>query len=181
MHNKFYLSLRRFKSLRMKREETVDYNIKGLWHSISRMYNQYGVKYDITASTGFVLLNIDVVKGTPATKIAPLLGMESRSLTRMLKAMEEKGWVYREKDPTDGRSVRIFLSDLGKEKRELSRRAVREFNSKVRTLISEANLNNFFRVLNDIGEIVEDPSLFHDIANEISHEFANDGLLQNNQ
>ena len=109
----------------MEREETVDYNIKGLWHGISRMYNQFGVEYDVTASTGFVLLNIDVDNGTPATKIAPLLGMESRSLTRMLKAMEEKGWVYRKKDPTDGRSVRVFLSEIGKKKRELSRRAVK--------------------------------------------------------
>ena len=163
----------------MKREETVDYNIKGLWHSISRMYNQYGASYDITASTGFVLLNIDVENGTPATKIAPLLGMESRSLTRMLKAMEEKGWVYREKDPTDGRSVRIFLSDIGKEKRELSRRAVREFNSKVRTMIPDDKLNDFFVVLKQINEIVDEPSLFDKIAEQISNEFASNGLVHN--
>ncbi len=163
----------------MKREETVDYNIKGLWHSISRMYNQYGANYDITASTGFVLLNIDVEKGTPATKIAPLLGMESRSLTRMLKAMEEKGWVYRKKDPTDGRSVRIFLSEIGKEKRELSRRAVREFNSKVRTLIPEEKLNDFFEVVSQINEIIDEPSLFNKIAEQISEEFASNGLVQN--
>ncbi|WP_424962658.1 MarR family winged helix-turn-helix transcriptional regulator [Ekhidna sp.] len=163
----------------MKREETVDYNIKGLWHSISRMYNQFGSQYDITASTGFVLLNIDVENGTPATKIAPLLGMESRSLTRMLKAMEEKGWVYREKDPTDGRSVRIFLSDIGKEKRELSRRAVREFNAKIRSLVDKDRLNTFFEVAQEISEIVEDPSLFNKIAEQISREFANAGLVQN--
>jgi len=163
----------------MKREETVDYNIKGLWHGISRMYNQYGAEYDITASTGFVLLNIDVENGTPATKIAPLLGMESRSLTRMLKAMEEKGWVYREKDPTDGRSVRIFLSDIGKEKRELSRRAVREFNNKVRTLVPEEKLKDFFMVLEEVEEIVNDPSLFNRIAKEISNEFAQNGQLNN--
>jgi len=163
----------------MKREETVDYNIKGLWHSISRMYNQFGSPYDITASTGFVLLNIDVEKGTPATKIAPLLGMESRSLTRMLKAMEEKGWVYREKDPTDGRSVRIFLSEIGKEKRELSRRAVREFNLKIRSLIDQERLNNFFTVMQEISAIVEDPSLFNKIAAQISSEFADAGLVQN--
>ena len=162
---------------RMKREETVDYNIKGLWHGISRMYNQYGAEYDITASTGFVLLNIDVENGTPATKIAPLLGMESRSLTRMLKAMEEKGWVYREKDPTDGRSVRIFLSPLGKQKRELSRRAVREFNTKVRTLIPEEKLSDFFEVLDNIARIVNDPKLFNRIAMEISNEFATNGKV----
>ena len=162
----------------MKREETVDYNIKTLWHSISRMYNQFGSPYDITASTGFVLLNINVEEGTPATKIAPLLGMESRSLTRMLKAMEEKGWVYREKDPTDGRSVRILLTDLGKEKRELSRRSVREFNKKVQSLVDSDKLKNFFQVLSQINEVATDPSLFDKIVKEISHEFAN-GQLQN--
>ena len=162
----------------MKREETVDYNIKSLWHGISRMYNQFGTAYDITASTGFVLLNIDVEEGTPATKIAPMLGMESRSLTRMLKAMEEKQWVYREKDRQDGRSVRIFLTDLGKEKRELSRRAVREFNKKIKSLIKEDKMKAFFEVLHEVTGIVNDPSLFDKIVKEISHEFAN-GKLQN--
>lgn len=161
----------------MKREETVDYNIKTLWHSISRMYNQFGSPYDITASTGFVLLNINVEEGTPATKIAPLLGMESRSLTRMLKAMEEKGWVYREKDPTDGRSVRILLTDLGKEKRELSRRSVREFNKKVQSLIDSDQLKSFFYVLSQINEVATDTSLFDKIVKEISNEFANGQLL----
>ena len=162
----------------MKREETVDYNIKSLWHGISRMYNQFGSPYDITASTGFVLLNIDVQEGTPATKIAPMLGMESRSLTRMLKAMEEKKWVYREKDSVDGRSVRIFLTDLGKEKRELSRRAVREFNKKVQTLVNDDRMKVFFEVLTQVSDIVNDTSLFDKIVKEISYEFAN-GKLQN--
>ncbi|SNS46177.1 DNA-binding transcriptional regulator, MarR family [Ekhidna lutea] len=164
----------------MKREETVDYNIKALWHGVSRMYNQFGSPYDLTASTGFVLLNIDVENGTPATKIAPMLGMESRSLTRMLKSMEEKGWVYRKKDAIDGRSVRVFLSDIGKEKRELSRRAVREFNTKIRTLVDEKKLSVFFEVLQEIGGIVDDPSLFKKVADQIAEEFAADGLLQPN-
>ena len=162
----------------MRREETVDYNIKSLWHGISRMYNQFGTPYDITASTGFVLLNIDVEEGTPATKIAPSLGMESRSLTRMLKAMEDKGWVYREKDSVDGRSVRIFLSDLGKEKRELSRRAVKEFNKKVQSLVNEDKMQVFFEVLSEVGNIVNDTQLFDKIVKEISQEFAQ-GQLHN--
>lgn len=139
----------------MKREETVDYNIKVAWHSISRMYNQYGANFDITASTGFVLLNIDVDNGTPATKIAPMLGMESRSLTRMLKTMEDKKWIYREKDQDDGRSVRIFLTVLGQEKREISRLSVKAFNMKVREQISEAEFLSFVKVSQVIGKVAE--------------------------
>ncbi len=139
----------------MKREETVDYNIKVAWHSISRMYNQYGANFDITASTGFVLLNIDAEQGTPATKIAPMLGMESRSLTRMLKSMEEKNWIYREKDQDDGRSVRIFLTALGKEKREISRLSVKEFNSKVQEDCSIEDIRTFIKVSRVISKVAD--------------------------
>ena len=91
----------------MKPEETVDYNVKVCWHAISRMYNTEAAKNDITTSIGFVLLNIDQEAGTPATKIAPLLGLEARSLTRILKSMEEKNLIFKVSDPSDKRLVRI--------------------------------------------------------------------------
>ena len=69
------------------------------------------MKYDATMSMGFVLLNINSEEGTPATKIAPLMGLEARSLTRLLKSMEEKKLIYREADKNDKRSAIVF-SDL---------------------------------------------------------------------
>ena len=140
----------------MKREETVDYNIKACWHAISRMYNQEAMQHDITTSIGFVLLNINAEEGTPATKIAPLLGLEARSLTRMLKSMEEKELIYRKADPTDRRLVRIFLTEKGKEKKEVSRRTVKAFNLAVRETIPEEKLKVFFEVINQINRLIED-------------------------
>jgi len=152
MHNKFYYL--RFHFLkRMRREETVDHNIKAAWHAISRMYNQQAGKHDITTSIGFVLLNIHSDQGTPATKIAPLMGLEARSLTRMLKTMEEKKLIYREPDPLDKRSVRIFLTALGKRKKEVSRETVLLFNNKVRELVPESKLKVFFEVMNEINQL----------------------------
>lgn len=140
----------------MKREETVDYNIKATWHAISRMYNAEAAKFDITTSIGFVLLNIDAEQGTPATKIAPLLGLEARSLTRMLKAMEEKGYIYRQADPIDRRLVRIFLTEEGKQKKEISRRTVKSFNQAVQQDIPADKLQCFFEVINAINRIVDE-------------------------
>jgi DNA-binding MarR family transcriptional regulator len=140
----------------MKREETVDYNIKASWHAISRMYNQEAMQYDITTSIGFVLLNIDAEEGTPATKIAPLLGLEARSLTRMLKSMEEKGLIFRQADPTDRRLVRIFLTEKGKEKKEVSRKTVKAFNKAVKETIPEEKLKVFFDVIHQINKVIED-------------------------
>src|SRR5687768_11389456 len=136
----------------MRREETVDYAIKAAWHAIARMYNQQAAKHDITMSIGFVLLNIHS-DGTPATKIAPLMGLEARSLTRMLKTMEEKKLIYREPDPIDKRSVRIFLTELGKKKKEVSRETVLFFNNKVRELVPESKLKVFFEVMNEINQL----------------------------
>ncbi|MEO1051594.1 MAG: MarR family transcriptional regulator [Bacteroidota bacterium] len=145
----------------MKREETVDFNIKAAWHAIARMYNQQAVKHDITTSIGFVLLNIDSLEGTPATKIAPLMGLESRSLTRMLKSMEQKDLIYRKADPSDKRLVRIFLTEKGKVKKEVSRDTVLRFNFAVNDKISQDKLKVFFEVIGEINRIVENNKIYN--------------------
>ncbi|WP_046244849.1 MarR family winged helix-turn-helix transcriptional regulator [Hymenobacter terrenus] len=146
----------------MKPEETVDYNIKVAWHAISRMYNTQAAQNDITTSIGFVLLNIDQEKGTPATKIAPLLGLETRSLTRILRSMEEKGLIYKQADSVDKRSVRIFLTPVGLEKKEISRQTVRHFNLKMREKIPQSQLDVFFKVAAQITGMIEGKTLFED-------------------
>jgi DNA-binding MarR family transcriptional regulator len=139
----------------MKASETVCYNIKTAWHAIYRMYNMAAAKHDITTSIGFVLLNIDVKNGTPATKIAPLIGLETRSLTRMLKSLESQQIIYRQADSNDKRLVRIFLSEKGIKKREAARKAVLSFNHIVQERISQEKLDIFFQVVNEIQSITE--------------------------
>ncbi len=143
----------------MKREETVDYNIKTAWHAINRMYNQEALKNDITTSIGFVLLNINSTEGTPATKIAPLIGLESRSLVRMLKSMEEKGLIYRKSDPIDKRMVRIFLTRQGQQKKDIAFETVMAFNQYVYQKIPAKQLKIFFKVIQQINQIVEENNL----------------------
>ena len=147
----------------MRREETIDYAIKAAWHAIARMYNQKAAKHDLTMSMGFVLLNIHS-EGTPATKIAPLMGLEARSLTRLLKTMEEKGLIYRETDPADKRMVRIVLTKEGKRKKEKSRETVLRFNEAVRSQIHANKLNTFFQVLQDIQKIVDKNNVYQNVT-----------------
>jgi MarR family transcriptional regulator, organic hydroperoxide resistance regulator len=144
----------------MRKEETVDHNIKMAWHAIARMYNQQAVQYDATMSMGFVLLNINSEEGTPATKIAPLMGLEARSLTRLLKSMEEKKLIYREADKFDKRSVRIRLTKEGKIKKEKAREKVLRFNEVVRKEIPMQKLHVFFEVLQNINQLIEQNSIY---------------------
>lgn len=140
----------------MKREDTICYNIKTSWHAISRMYNSLGNPYDVSTSVGFVLLNIDPEIGTPATKIAPKMGLESRSLTRILKALEERKWIYRKPDEEDRRMVRIMLTDIGLEKRDLSKKAVKDFNNHLQNIIPDNKLETFYEVIDEINHFLED-------------------------
>lgn len=139
----------------MKREETVDYHIKATWHAIARMYNSGAGKFGLSVATGYILLNIDSEQGTPSTKIAPLLGLEARSITRSLKNLEEEGYIYKLQDEKDKRFFRIFLTNKGKQARELSRKGVIRFNEAVQTLISKEQLEQFFAVIQTINQVIE--------------------------
>ena len=144
----------------MKREETVDYNIKAAWHAIARMYNQQAMKYGGTMSIGFALLNIHTDEGTPATKIAPMMGLEARSLTRLLKSMEEKGLIYRETDKNDKRSVIIRLTKEGRKNKEKAKGTVLRFNEVVQEEIDDEKLHAFFDVLKKINQIIERNNIY---------------------
>lgn len=141
----------------MKQEDTIDFHIRWAWHSIARMYNMEAAKFGTTMSVGQTLLNVDV-EGTPSTKLGPKMGMESRSLTRILKSMEDKGLIYKRVDQKDKRMVRVFLTDLGIEKREISRNAVLNFNKSVQSNIGKTNLETFFKVIKKVNLLLEDPS-----------------------
>lgn len=144
----------------MKKEETVDYHIKTAWHAIARMYNQQALKFDGTMSIGYALLNISSEEGTPAMKIGPMMGLEPRSLTRLLNSMEEKGLITRPVDKNDKRSVRIMLTKEGKKMKEKSRETVLKFNEAVREEISNQKLNVFFEVVQEINGVIERSSVY---------------------
>lgn len=134
----------------MKREETIDHHVRTAWHGIARFYNQQAAKFGGTMSIGFALLTIHGDDGTPATKIAPQMGLEPRSLTRLLKSMEDKKLIIRKADKTDKRSVRIFLTKEGKRQRENAKEIVIRFNELVREEIPANKLNVFFDVIQQI-------------------------------
>lgn len=137
----------------MKR--SIDFDIKITWLAIAKMYNVRALKEDISTHIGFVLIHIDE-EGTPATKIAPLMGMEPRSLTRMLASLEERGFIRRQADVKDKRVVRIFLTPEGKKKQEIAKEVVRNFNKELEKRISVEKLANFFEVIDDIQTIVKE-------------------------
>jgi len=144
----------------MLKENTIDHVLRATWQAVAKMYNEQAAKQNSTMATAFVLLNIDFEHGTPSTALGPQMGMEPTSLSRILKSMEEKGAIYREKNPEDGRSVLIKLTDYGKQMRKLSRETVITFNEKVKQEVSEEKLTHFFEVTDKINQLIAEREIF---------------------
>ncbi len=144
----------------MEKEKSIDHQLRATWQAVAKMYNEQASKYDTTMAMAFVLLNIDKKNGTPSTSLGPSMGMEPTSLSRILKTMEENEVITREKNPQDGRSVLIKLTEKGYEKRELSKQYVYQFNDKVRENISEKDLESFFKVTKTVNKMIINKQIY---------------------
>lgn len=143
----------------MKPNETVDFHIRWSWYNISRMYNTKANEFGGTMAIGYTLLNIDK-EGTPSMKLGPKMGMEPRSLTRMVKTLEEKGWIEKRMDKSDKRMVNIHLTETGKKMRNFSRSSVIKFNKTIQEKINNSELNTCFKVLGEINQLIDNNKIF---------------------
>ncbi|RKS02902.1 MULTISPECIES: MarR family winged helix-turn-helix transcriptional regulator [unclassified Flavobacterium] len=142
------------------KDKTIDYILRATWQAVARMYNEEASKFEGSMAIGFALLSIDKEEGTPSTFISSRMGMEATSLTRTLRTLEEKGLIIRKKNPQDGRGVLIYLTDLGKEKRELSKKTVLKFNETIRKNITEEKLQHFIEVADIINDLISEKKIF---------------------
>lgn len=150
----------------MDKSKSIDHALRATWQAVAKMYNEQAAKQDSTMAMAFVLLNIDKIKGTPSTSLGPLMGMEPTSLSRILKSMEDKNLITREKNPNDGRSVLIKLTDTGKEKRKVSKGYVYHFNDKIREKISQKDLEAFFKVTQTINKLIAQKEIYNDLSSK---------------
>ena len=150
----------------MNKYKSIDHQLRATWQAVAKMYNEQAVKHDSTMATAFVLLNIDKEKGTPSTALGPLMGMEPTSLSRILKNMEDKGAICREKNPDDGRSVIIKLTEYGKEMRKVSKGHVIQFNNTIREHVTEKELEGFFSVTSKINKLIADRDIYKEVSNK---------------
>lgn len=136
----------------MKPEETVDFHLKVVWQNIANTYNQLASAFGITQALGYALINVQE-DGTAVSQIASLLGVKSTSLSRMLNNMEELGLIYRQVDEKDKRSVKIFLTDFGKEKKKLAKKVVRNFNEYLNQHLDSGEKQQLIAALQKINDL----------------------------
>lgn len=136
----------------MKAQDTIGYQVKSTWQAIVKMYNRLTNEYDFSQAEGYVLISIKR-GGIPVTKIAPLMGIEPTSLSRLLKTMEDKGLIYREKDETDRRVVKLFLTKKGLELKKKSRNMVLDYNQSIYDEIGTEEMERFLTTMAKIRKL----------------------------
>ncbi len=136
----------------MKQTETVDYFLKVVWQNVSNTYNQIASGFGITQAIGYVLINIEA-EGTAVSALAGLLGVKATSLSRMLNNMEELGLIYRATSAGDKRSVKVFLTPFGIEKRKLARNVVVSFNEYLNQHLTPSEKQQLITTLDKVNQL----------------------------
>lgn len=119
---------------------------------MANTYNQIASGFGITQAIGYVLINIDK-EGTAVSQLAGLLGVKATSLSRMLNNMEELGLIYRETSAGDKRSVKVYLTDFGREKRQLAKGVVISFNEYLNENLNSHEKNNLILSLQKLNKL----------------------------
>ena len=140
----------------MEQEETIDYNIRKTWYNITKMYNRTANEYIASMALGMIILNIDIIEGTPSTQLGPNMGMEATSLSRSLNKLEDAGVIERKTDPNDKRKSVIHLTALGMDWREVAKGVVIEFNKTIQSHFTKDEMDIFFAILKKINKIIDE-------------------------
>lgn len=136
--------------------ENIDLILKQTWIAVQKMYSEMAQLYDSTAVQALTLLKIDPKNGTRSTNLGPKMAIEPTSLTRIIKLLEDNGYIYKEKTTQDRREVIIKLTEKGLNYRNISKDTVVNFNKKVIERISPEKLEVFKEVMSEIMKISYD-------------------------
>ena len=136
--------------------ESVDLMLKSAWLAVSKMYSDQASLHNSTAVQALTLLKIDPKEGTRSTNLGPKMAIEPTSLTRIIKLLEDNGYIYKEKTTTDKREVIIKLTEKGINSRNLSKEVVINFNKKIVERIEPEKFEIFKDVMNDILKIANE-------------------------
>jgi DNA-binding MarR family transcriptional regulator len=112
------------------------FRLNALSRKISRMYNGRCLEYGITAAQTFVIFDVMEHEGTSVKDIASRIQLDSPGVTGLIDRLVKEGLLERKEDPEDRRSLRINLTEKGRElaDNKLVPMAL-EFNKYIRSIV----------------------------------------------
>lgn len=118
-------------SLPAKVETQLCFAVYGAAHAFTRTYKPLLEPLGLTYPQYLVMLVLWDEDGQPVRAIGDRLGLDSGTLSPLLKRLEQAGLVKRIRDTHDERQVRISLTDKGNEMRRKAAAVTKEIGSAV--------------------------------------------------
>ena len=119
------------------------FRLAALSRKISRTYNTLCSQYGITATQSFVLFDLLDNEGSNVKDMAFRIQLDSPAVTGVIDRLFKEGLVQRAEDPSDRRSLQIFLTPRGRQLAEELLPVGREFNNNTQAGYNQDELEIF--------------------------------------
>lgn len=97
----------------------MEEDIRQLLHTLTtetrKLYAQKFRELHIHVGQEAALCHLWEQDGISQTALRKQMGCEASTLSNMIRKLEQDGVVYRDKDEHDGRSMKVFLTEKGKQ------------------------------------------------------------------
>ncbi|KUO77708.1 MAG: hypothetical protein APF77_13280 [Clostridia bacterium BRH_c25] len=124
-------------------------------HRQSQIYINYSLKdFDITSAEYAFLMYLYRKDMATQDELSSYLYIDKSATARAIKSLEEKGYIIREKDHTDKRFNRVYLSDKAKIHKDEIRQRVWRWSEFLTEGIDAESIDEVLSVLeNMVGKV----------------------------
>jgi DNA-binding MarR family transcriptional regulator len=128
------------------------FRLGAITRKISREYNTRFLEFGITLGQSFVLFDLLEHDGAGIKDIAGRVQLDSPAVTGLVDRLSRQGLVERIDDPSDRRSVKILLTEKGKELAGRLLPIAQEYNSYIKDAIDSLDVPIFERSLTQLEQ-----------------------------
>ena len=129
-------------------DDEIREHIDKISSQMRRQYSEMLRELDLHVGQDNLLCKLWTANDITQMQLTELLNCEPSTVTNMVKTLEKKGFVYRKKDPVDGRVSRVYLTEKGLAVREPITQIWRKQQDKLLKGLTEENrvlLNEFLQ------------------------------------
>ncbi|HLZ24209.1 MAG TPA: MarR family winged helix-turn-helix transcriptional regulator [Ktedonobacterales bacterium] len=96
-------------------------------------------------------------EGSRLTELAERIGVTKQSMGEIIDVLEQRGYVERVPDPTDGRAVLIRRTERGWQVNRIARQVVEETQQEWRQALGEEPLAHLLDALRQLAAVLDEP------------------------
>ena len=107
----------------------------------------------VSPSEGHLISYLRSYAPAPVGELVRVFGMKQSTLTSMLDRLERDGFLRREVNPDDRRSLLIHITDVGAELSEQLNAQLTRLEAEIRARVSDEEMDGFRAVMATVDEV----------------------------